>query len=138
MFFCFLPITFVFLIYYLYSVVLTKMLSSSVGERRLLQALGPGFDSQVPHLFNAFFLNVLLCSFHSQDHHASSPSKLATRQGDPSNGQITHSTIHPQSTICKRAGKVKKGLILIGPNCLHIPPLRARYPSYGLHISFLF
>ena len=90
------------------------MLSSSVGERRLLQALGPGFDSQVPHLFHIFSINVPLCSAHHSVHHASQRSGLTSgflinQKARTCSLPYTFSQPH----ACKR-GK-SNGLPVLGP-----------------------
>ena len=45
-----------FLLYYLSFILYTARSSSSVGGMSCWQALGPGFDPQVPHVISMFFL----------------------------------------------------------------------------------
>ena len=55
-FFLFYTINVCFFILYLLSISLRNALGGSVGWERGWQVLGPGFDSQVPHIFFIFFL----------------------------------------------------------------------------------
>ena len=50
----------------------------SIGQGCALQALGPGFDSQVPHIFHNFSLKAFLCSVPSRLHHTPSCSGLTS------------------------------------------------------------
>ena len=121
------------------SIILTKLLNSSVGGKWCWQALGPGFDSQVPHLFHIFCFKTLLCSIFSKVHHIPSPACLPHVQQRPSKGHDESPRVHTSQCLYTQVWKVKRAsiswarllttyLLNLGqhPQCLH-----------NLSISFL-
>ena len=109
---------------------------------RLLAGVGTWVRFPGPLVyFMIFSLTYSYAVCHPMVHHAASPSSLPCAQKPPSNGQVTHSTIHPQSTICRRAGKVKGALIQWAKNAPNKPLNWVKPPmfafSFSLFCSFL-
>ena len=88
--------------------------AGSVGGKEWLQAMGPGFDSQVPHLFNIFCFNVLPCSTRPRVYHAASHLSLPHVQQSQSEGHDVNSKVHPQSTTRVQALESQKGPDFLG------------------------
>ena len=106
--FCFRPLA-RFHICYSRSIIISNMRVGSDGWLADLQVLGPGFDSQVPHLFNNFSSNTFLCSMPSKDHHASSPSSLPRAQKPQSDGHHMNSTMRISQPLCTPTLKSQTG-----------------------------
>ena len=119
----------VFHIYYLCSIILTQKRISLVGWCAVLQALGPGFDSQVPHILNNFCYNMFMCSFLQTSYHMSQRSGLPSVPEDPSNGHNVDSTVHLSQPLHMQSLKVKKGFALLGQTASKKPPFGSRHPQ---------
>ena len=112
-------ITDFFYILYFLSIICTNALPSSVGGRRALQTLGPGFDSQVPPKFHIIFHNVIAWRYSKVSHHGLPFIQTPSVSKDRSKGQKMRSTmllVNP----CSRQFQKSKGLDANGPQNFQI------------------
>ena len=124
--------------YYSYPIILTKNASSTTGRCVVMQAMGPGFDSQVPHILHNFVYNAFRCNSLPVVHQTPQRLCLPHVSRDQSNGQNGRITMDASQSSHTRAGKSQTGLEFSGPNSLHIPPNWVQTPQGLIILLILF
>ena len=135
-FFCF-SIWLIFLILYLFLISLPKAFKWLSGWRAGCVPLGPGFDSQVPHIIVSIFSNMFICSKRQSvppcTHQSQAPCVLKHQ----SSGQRVRNIIFPVKQVPRQFPKSTWLNEQMGLETASTPSDLAQTPPLGLHY-FLF
>ena len=102
-----------------------------------MQALGPGFDSQVPHILHNFVQYAFRCNSLPVVHQTPQRLCLPSGQGPQSKGQNLHIIMDASQPCHTRAGKSQQALNLLGLIAFYKPPQWGQQPLLFVFLSLI-